>query len=159
MPKQESEITFANMTVCSAATGLSKHRLRRAKANGCAAFHNSGRVALKPLVQWLIADHPAPEVDDTALERFRHARAKREELRLALEDGKAYIAAEVDEAIRRTVSKMQRELERRLLAVVPGEAAHLPPSGVKRCMEDHLSKWADYCESQAAEITKKATQQ
>ena len=159
MPKQESEITFANMTVCSAATGISRHRLRRAKAAGCPAFQTSGRVRLRPLVAWIISDRGEDEPDGGALERFRAARAAREELKFRLEDSRAYDASAVDAAIRRAVAKMQRELERRFLAVVPGEAAGMDARAVRRVIEEHLTKWADYAESQAAELTKKATQQ
>lgn len=156
MSKESETITFANMTVCSAATGISKHRLRRAKAAGCSAFLNSGRVALRPLVEWFLTDRATAAPDSDNLERLRAARAAREELKLKLEDSRAYPADRFDDAITRTISAMQRELQRRLVAVIPGEGAHLSARELKRVMESHYTNWCDYCQRQADTLQKKS---
>ena len=153
MPKQTTELTFHTITEAAAETGLPRNVIADAKKRAPQlVLTDGGRLRLRGLCQWLRQRHPTPEEDN--LERLRRIKADREAFRLAKDRGEHYLAADADEVARRAVAKMQRELQRRLLAVVPGEAAGMDPRGVKRVLEDHLAKWADYAQAEAAKIAK-----
>ncbi|MCC5807191.1 MAG: hypothetical protein JJU00_12780 [Opitutales bacterium] len=150
MTKQEHEIIFPSMAAAHRATGIPRAAIRRAKVANCGAFTAGGRIRLRPLVEWLLTDRGADAADPDA--DWKTVRAERERFRLERDRGHYYEAAAVEDRCRGTVARMQRELERRLLAVVPGEGAHLCARDLSRVLKSHLAQWAEYCAQQAERI-------
>jgi hypothetical protein len=147
-----AELQFSSMAAAARQTGVPYSVLRRAKRAGAPGYHASGRLDLRPVMDWWFAqDGVAPSamgIDDA----LKAVRTERERFRLERDKGEYYLASEFEEEVTRTMAKMQRELERRLLAVVPGEGAHLSPRDLQKVMKDHLGKWADYCQSEADKL-------
>lgn len=145
MSKQTEEVTYHTITQAAAATGLPRNVITDAKKRAPQLILTpGGRLRLRGLCQWLRQRHPAPKEDN--LERLRRVKADREAFRLAKDRGEHYDAEAVESAVTRTIASMQRELERRLLAVVPGEGAHLNARDLRNVLQQHLSAWADFCQ-------------
>ena len=149
---------FPTMKAMTGATGIPIAVLKHSKKDGCPAFHKSNRIRFDVWVKWWFSpdNQRAPDPGDWTEELVK-ARTERERFRLERDKGQYYDADEFDERIRGAVAKMQSELQRRLLAVVPGEAANMSARDVQRVMRVHLEKWADYAQAEADKIRKEVT--
>lgn len=142
------------MAACARQTGVPYAVLKRAKRQGAPGFHASGRMELRPVLEWLFAtDHNTPGTLDPD-EAWKQARAERERFRLERDKGMHYDAEKFDEAITGVFRQMMAELVRRFTAVAPGEAAHKKPAEVRKVLEGHLEKFSVWAQGRAEKLAK-----
>ncbi len=129
--------------------------LRAAKRNGAGGFHASGRMELKPVLEWWFGqDGNEPKgVDDM----IKDLKVERERFKLDRERGRYYDAEQFDEAIRRTFSQMMAELHRRFVSVAPGEAAQKRVGAVRKVNEAQLRAFAEWAQREADKLAKGET--
>lgn len=103
-------LCFPTMSAASGATGIPLRILRQWKAAGSPGFDPSGRVYLRPALEWAFTRHPEealPEGATSWREALLRAQARRQELRLERERGEVVSRAWVAQAIMRMGGELE----------------------------------------------------
>ena len=121
------------MTAAANGTGIALSVLKAAKRAGCPAFANS-RVDLRKLLEWWFSN---PETEDAPGgwgERLRMFQAKREELKLAKDEGKTVDRGEVADAISAAFSALSGEIDRVFTCELPPDLKGLDEISIRNKM-------------------------
>jgi hypothetical protein len=120
--KSEGLPIYDSIAACTGASGIPQSVLKDAKKAGCEAFH-SNRVGLKGVLTWLFTKEAKSEGGRKVYDHFR---GLREKLHYEREAGETLIKGEVENAIRRGMSKMFTELDHLAHVELPPDLKGLP---------------------------------
>lgn len=129
IPKYESHAQ------CSAATGIPAQVIRAAKKDGCAGFSGS-RVELEPLLRWIFKEGAdRQDIETNWSEALKEYQAKRERIRLSIDEEKVVDRGEVIFAISKGMSVMFNLIDRVFAIELPPALKGLPETEIKQRLD------------------------
>ena len=153
-PKPKDLPTYVSLGACATALKIPKGFLSDAKRAGCSAFRANGTVNLADFIQWLCTDNPGEEADGMKWsEKLARVKTKREEMRLAQDEGKTIERGIVQDALTNGMAVFRGEVERILCTELPPALKGLSELEIQRRCVAEITRLMDALREKLALLT------
>jgi hypothetical protein len=132
--KQETRLPiFESQGECAGQTGIPLPLIRKARREGCPAFIAGNRIDLGALLKWIFTDEDEAGAINWS-EKLDEFRAKREEIKLAIDKELALDADETETAVKSATALLFAELDRLFITELPPALKGLDERAIRaRC--------------------------